>query len=126
MAERGDLAGMTILVVEDNFLVAEVLCEALREYGCEIVGPAPDCARGQVLVETGGAGKALTGALLDVNLNGETSFKIAGKLRDRGIPFIFLTGYGDLMEMPHEFESVRRIGKPCDFDELAAAMRAAF
>jgi DNA-binding response OmpR family regulator len=117
---------MRILIVEDNFLVADMLCEVLRDQGCEVVGPAPSVERSEKYVEAADADGALSGALLDVNLNGETSFKIAGMLRARGIPFIFLTGYGDQMKLPDEFNGVRRMAKPCDIGELAAAMRAAF
>jgi DNA-binding response OmpR family regulator len=127
MGQAADLSGMKILVVEDNFLVADMLCEALREYGCEIVGPAPDVERGADLIESEGAeGNGLTGAVLDVNLNGDTSFPIASKLQARGIPFIFLTGYGDQALMPGEFQSARRVAKPCDIDELARLIHDVF
>src|SRR3546814_6070425 len=35
---------LRVLVVEDNFLLADVIADTLREYGCEVVGPAGDVA----------------------------------------------------------------------------------
>jgi DNA-binding response OmpR family regulator len=126
MENDADLSGLKILVVEDNFLVADVLCEALRGYGCEIVGPAQNVESGEQLVEESDVDGPLNGALLDVNLNGAYSFPVAAKLSARGIPYIFLTGYGDAMDMPDEFRQARRVAKPCNFDELAHIIRAAF
>jgi DNA-binding response OmpR family regulator len=125
MMKTAELAGMRILVVEDNYLVADVLCEGLRECGCEVVGPAPSVAGCEKLI---GAedGDRLHGAVLDVNLGGEFSFPIAARLRELGVPFIFLTGYDDRQVVPTEFQSVRRISKPCDIQQLATIIRAAF
>ncbi|HEY4163712.1 MAG TPA: hypothetical protein VGM59_11660 [Dongiaceae bacterium] len=122
-----DLTGLKVLVIEDNFLVADVLCESLREYGCEIVGPAPDIDRSEKLIDQNiSDGETLSGALLDINLGGFFSFPIAAKLQALGIPFIFLTGYDEKSVVPVEFQSIRRVSKPCDVDELAAIIRAAF
>ena len=125
MAQAADLTGMKILVVEDNFLVADVLCEGLRDIGCEIVGPAPNLERGTKLVDAIGD-EHLDGALLDVNLGDGFSFPIAAKLRERGVPFIFLTGYDDRRIVPGEFQTAPRLAKPCNIAQLAAAMRDAF
>jgi DNA-binding response OmpR family regulator len=126
MDQTADLTGMKILVVDDNFLIADMLCEALRGYGCEIIGPAPSVELGKTLVEESCAGtETLSGALLDVNLDGASSVPIASKLRELGIPFVFLTGYGDQAVLPAEFRSAPRIAKPCDLDEVARSLRAA-
>lgn len=115
---------MKILVVEDNYLVADVLCEGLRDIGCEIVGPTASVEASEKLIQAEDG--ALDGALLDVNLGGVFSFPIAVRLRELGIPFIFLTGYDDRKIVPSEFQSVPRLSKPCKLAELAAAMRDAF
>ena len=126
MLQEGGLSGLKILVVEDNYLVADVMCEALRGYGCEIVGPAPNIEQGEKLIEQCGTEAPLDGALLDVNLNGAFSFPLAAKLKACGVPWIFLTGYGEIMNMPDEFRGVRRVSKPCNIDELAEIIRADF
>src|SRR5690348_9428474 len=91
-----ELRGLRILVVEDNFLVADTICEILADRGCEVVGPAPSLERGWKLARE----EALDGAVLDVNLSGEVSFPLAKALAERGIPFLFLTGYDDSAAVP--------------------------
>jgi DNA-binding response OmpR family regulator len=54
----------------------------------------------------------LDGALLDVNVAGELCFPVARALQARGVPFVFLTGYGDTETMPEEFRATPVVGKP--------------
>jgi CheY-like chemotaxis protein len=88
--------GLRILVVEDNFLAAEVVRDTLESNGCTVVGPVGRIADGLRLAEQ----EALDGAVLDVNLNGDWCFPIAEALRRRDVPFIFLTGYDDAAITP--------------------------
>jgi DNA-binding response OmpR family regulator len=118
----GELQGMRVLVVEDNFLVADTICDVLSEQGCEVVGPAPSLERGSRLSQQEG----LDGAVLDVNLGVELSFPIASTLAERGIPFLFLTGYDDLSVMPEQFRAVQRVLKPFDFNDLVATIARSF
>lgn len=97
------LHGLRILVVEGTLLVAEMIEDALHDLGCEVIGPAPRLQRGLALA---GAAR-LDGALLDVNLAGERCFPIADALTKRGVPFAFLTGYGDA-GIPPEYQGVPR------------------
>lgn len=101
------LGGMRILVVEDMFLVAEVISEQLQSCGCEVIGPVSRVDRALSLVRDA----PLDGALLDVNLNGELCFPVAEALRELGIPFAFLTGY-DSSAVPPEYRTIPRLGKP--------------
>jgi CheY-like chemotaxis protein len=102
-----DFNGSRILVVEDNFLAAEVVRDMLESSGCKVIGPVGRVADGLRLAEQ----EELDGAVLDINLNGDWCFPIAQALRQRGIPFIFLTGYDDAA-IPTELRPVRRLGKP--------------
>ena len=102
-------------MVEDLFLVAEVIADLLEDCGCQVIGPVSRVESALKLVETA----KLDGALLDVNLAGELCFPVAAALRHRGVPFIFLTGYGDAAAIPIEFRSVLRLSKPFDTAELA-------
>ena len=84
------LAGSRILVIEDEPLVAMMVEDMLVECGVEVVGPASTLAEALAL-----AGAAeFDAALLDLNLNGERSDGVAALLRERGIPFVYATGYG--------------------------------
>jgi DNA-binding response OmpR family regulator len=87
-ADKLDLSGLRVLVVEDALLIADLITEALRDHGCSVVGPVPRLGQGSALATV----EQLDGALLDVNLAGERCFPIAQALAARGIPFAFLTG----------------------------------
>ncbi len=80
-----------VLVVEDEALVAMLIDDTLADHGFEVVGPASDVAQALGYLENG----HLDGAVLDVNLGGgHTSYPVANELVARGIPFLFLSGYG--------------------------------
>lgn len=119
---RADLSGLRLLVVEDNYLMAEVLADTLGDFGCEVVGPAPDVATGRELARD----SELDGALLDINLFGEFCFPIARVLSDRGIPYIFVTGYDSTSMIPPEFARVPRLAKPVETSHLATAIAECF
>lgn len=79
-----------VLVVEDEAMVAMMLEDMLVDLGCEIVGPAASLQAGLQLARTA----AFDAAVLDVNLAGDKAFPIADVLAERGIPFVYATGYG--------------------------------
>lgn len=117
MAGAADLSGQRILVVEDDYYLASDTARALAGAGADVVGPYPSerAAYSAVLNEP------LTGALLDINLNGSRSFGLARKLAERKIPFIFMTGY-DQQAIPAEFQAVPRLQKPVDFKQIVAEL----
>jgi CheY-like chemotaxis protein len=80
-------AGARVLVVEDERLMAETLCDLLAGAGCEPVGPAANVDSALGLIES----SRIDAAILDVRLTDETSFSVAYALRARGIPLMFLT-----------------------------------
>jgi len=107
-----------VLVVEDNLLIAETICDLLEDRGCTVVGPAPDLPRGQALIDQ----DPLDGAMLDINLGGTLSFPLASLLEARGVPFVFMTGYDDGGLFPPEFRKVRRLSKPFDARDVAEVL----
>lgn len=113
MNEAG-LKGRRILVVEDEYLLADDLCGTLIRAGAEVVGPIPSVAQAADLL---GAEPALSAALLDVNLRGEMVFDIADALDERGIPYAFLTGY-DCSVIPHRYADVRVLKKPLEPEHI--------
>ena len=116
------LEGLRILVVEDNFLVAEALSHLLRTNGGTVVGPAGRVDDGLALA----CREVLDGALLDVNLAGEHSFPIAYALRRRGVPFMFVTGYDNSSILPADLRSVRQLAKPIADRALVALVEEMF
>jgi CheY-like chemotaxis protein len=83
------LAGRRILVVEDEFLIALDIEDTLRNLGCEVMGPAATVTEALALVETA----VPDAAVLDVRLGDHSTGDIARELRQRGVPFMVLTGY---------------------------------
>src|SRR5689334_22591058 len=119
---RGALAGRVVLVVEDTYLIADLVCGVLEEDGCTVLGPAPRLAAG---LELARGPETLDGALLDINLDGELCFPIARALAERSVPFVFLTGY-DRAVIPAEFSAVPLLIKPVDAGRLIEVARATF
>ncbi len=115
------LDGLRVLVVEDTVLVAELIVEQLGEHGCSVVGPAARLSDALRLA----AREQFDGALLDVNLAGEHSFPVAALLAARGVPFIFLSGYGSL-SLPAEFDAAPRLLKPFEMEELIQRVASSF
>lgn len=113
-----DLTGLRILVVEDNLLLADIVCEALEGYGCEVVGPFASLRTGLQMATD----SRIDGALLDVRLTDGVCFPIAGVLERRGVPYLFLTAFDDDRVIPPEFRQAIRLAKPVDPDGLAAAI----
>jgi CheY-like chemotaxis protein len=85
------LAGKRLLIVEDEFLIAFMLTEMLIDSRASVVGPARTKDQALMLAQS----ERLDGALLDVNLKGERSDAVAAELKQRGIPYVFVTGYGE-------------------------------
>jgi CheY-like chemotaxis protein len=110
--------GAKILVVEDNYLQAEVVSDFLSDCGLEPVGPAGRLEEACELAQ----GRPLDGALLDMKLDGNLCFPVCTILAARKIPFIFLTGYRQPSLIPPEFSAVPLVCKPFSEDDLVAAL----
>lgn len=79
-----------ILVVEDNYLVAQEIAEALERQGARVVGPVSTVTDALRLArETDG----LDAAVLDVNLRDKMIWPVADLLKERGVKLVFATAY---------------------------------
>jgi CheY-like chemotaxis protein len=85
-----DPAPRQILIVEDEVLVAMHVEDLVIAMGHEVVGPASRVDEALQLARE----RTIHFAILDVNLAGQPSTLVADALRERGIPFVFATGYG--------------------------------
>lgn len=110
------LAGLAILLVEDEFLVSAMLADALEEEGAVVVGPAATLAEGLRLAGGGGFDMAV----LDWNLDGACSAPIARALMAAAVPVVIATGYG---EVEAEFSGHRVLSKPFDIAQLVTHLR---
>jgi CheY-like chemotaxis protein len=100
-------SGMKVLVVEDEGFVALLIEDMLQDLGCEIVASVARLQEACAIAETA----QIDLAVLDVNLGGERSFPVAHILHERGVPFMFSTGYGT-SGLPDEFSECPVLGKP--------------
>jgi DNA-binding response OmpR family regulator len=82
---------LRVLLVEDEPMIAFALEDMVVELGYAVVGPAYRLTEALELA----AREEFDLAVLDVNLNEQHSFPVADLLRDRGIPFLFATGYAE-------------------------------
>jgi CheY-like chemotaxis protein len=121
MADTSALVGRRILVVEDEMMIAMLVEDMLAELGCSVVGPAHALEAALNLARTE---QGLDAALLDVNLGGQPVFAVADALREKGVPAIFSTGYGDagLRDIDRGAQVLQ---KPFRAGDLARALSAA-
>jgi DNA-binding response OmpR family regulator len=103
-----------ILIVEDELLVAMDVEATLRDQSWEVLGPVPNVARALSLLET----ETPDAVCLDMNLNGTTSVGIAKVLKQRGIPFVIVTGYNDRNVIDPAFKGAPIVHKPFSANEL--------
>jgi CheY-like chemotaxis protein len=102
-----------ILIAEDEFLVAVLLEQDVTEAGYRVIGPFTRFPEALDAVRRGGFDLAL----LDINMNGQMAYPLADELLTRGVPFIFLSGYG-AQDLPERFRDCPRISKPYDASTL--------
>lgn len=106
---KGPMSGMTVLVVEDDFIVAYDMQMMLEEQGARVLGPATSLAEALALVEK----EQPTVAVLDVNLGGAYVFPLADLLLSKDVPFVFATAYADDDRLfPQAARSAPRLPKP--------------
>jgi len=113
------LHGKTILVVEDEPVIALALEDLLLDGGARPLF-ASTLAEGEAKV----AAHALDAALLDVNIHGKQSYPLARILRAHGVPFIFASGYGATVH-DAEFAGVPTIAKPYSLADIEGALTEA-
>lgn len=83
-------SGLRVLLVEDEIMIALLLEEVLVALGCQVIGPIGRLKKALEIAE----GEAVDVGILDVNINGNEVYPVAEALGARGIPFVFVTGYG--------------------------------
>ena len=97
-----------VLLVEDEYMIAQDMAYELEELGTEVLGPVASVAAALRLVD---AEDTIDRAFLDINLGGERVYRVADLLLARGTPIVFTTGYDDSV-IPPRYADVPRYGKP--------------
>ena len=117
--EASQTARSRILVVEDNFAVAESLRYFLDSHGFSVTAVAGSIKSALAAVAKGG----FDIAVLDIRLGGDVVTPAAERLAELGVPMVFLSGYADDEILPEPLRAYPRLGKPYDPVALVAAIR---
>lgn len=108
-----------ILVVEDDALIAMELSERLAEMGFAVLGPAMSLDE----AERAMSGEKPDAALLDANIDGQSSAALGARLVDKGVPVAFCTGYDQLKNLPPQLASAPVLTKPIGDADLQACLQ---
>jgi CheY-like chemotaxis protein len=117
--DQATLQGRRILVVEDDYLVAQIIVELLEDAGAEVVGPLGWIDEALAFIESHHS--ALDGAVLDINLHGHKSYPVANALVANNLTFVFATGYG-AGALDADYQRFPRCEKPFNQQALVAAL----
>ena len=120
---RDQLSRQRILVVEDEAIVAMLVEDELTEAGAVVLGPAASVGEALRLIDAAALDGGLSGAVLDIDLDGSPVAPVADRLAALGVPFLFATGWVlDGGKAGHAAAPV--LQKPFDPHELLAAVAA--
>jgi DNA-binding response OmpR family regulator len=111
------LAGCSVLIVEDDYYLATDTQLALARAGATVVGPSARTEESITLIDKYNPDCAV----VDINLGSGPSFDLAEVLRARSVPFLFLTGY-DAGVIPPKFADVERLEKPVNVARLVSSV----
>jgi DNA-binding response OmpR family regulator len=114
-ASPGPLLGRRVLVIEDEYFLADDIERTLSALGARVLGPFGELKEATDLVDRD---IAIDAAVVDINLRNEMVFPLARILRARKVPFVFTTGY-DSSSVDVEFQDVRVWEKPLDIAAMA-------
>ncbi len=106
-----------VLVVEDEYLIRMLLEDMLADLGYAIAAAVGSIAEAREQAASGD----FCAAVLDVNLDGEEIYPVADLLAERGLPFVFVTGYGE-RSLPERYRDRPALQKPFQAEQLEAAL----
>jgi two-component SAPR family response regulator len=111
---------LSVLVVDDETMIAMLLEDMLLDIGCNVVGPASSVAQSLALIEA--SERKLDGAFLDINLRGEFVYPVADALMARDVPFVFVTGYAAHGIDPH-YAAIPALSKPFPLNAINSVVQ---
>lgn len=119
---RKTAANLSILLLEDDLLLAMDMEEFLAGQGYEVVGPfgrVEDALEALDTIE-------IDGAVLDLNLHGKLSFPVIDRLRCRNVPVIVCSGYAELPEVKQKLAGLPLMPKPWNPKRLGRLLSDVF
>lgn len=115
------LDGLSVLLLEDEYLIAMDAEQTLTSFGVgkvNVVNTLEDAAKAA-------ADDSIDVAILDININGRSSFEVAERLREKGTPIIFASGYGSRKRQGAVVEDAIYLNKPYTKEALPESLLAA-
>jgi CheY-like chemotaxis protein len=114
-------AAPRVLVVEDEYLIRMLLEDMLDELGYEVAAAVGTISEAGQIAANGD----FNAAILDVNLDGQEIYPVADILTKRGLPFVFVTGYGE-RSLPEPYRGRPALQKPFQSEQLKTALAGLF
>lgn len=110
----------TVLIVEDDYLIASTMSAALELADWQVLGPFPSVATALRALDDGHAAAI---AVLDINLGGERAFPLIDRLTQSGVPIVLTTGYGE-DAIPPAYANLKRLQKPVRMHTLIDCLKS--
>ena len=117
-ASSSALHDRRILVVEDDYMIAQETTDLLLEAGAQVLGPVPSLSGALHLVE---AESRIDCAVLDVDLNGELSWPLVDVLLARSVSVLLATG-SSASEIPQTYAQLPHYKKPVSSKDITRAI----
>jgi CheY-like chemotaxis protein len=114
------LAGKHMLVVDDEPLLAFDMADLLQLHGARIAGTCTTLEEAVRLIDSG---EPIDAAVLDIQIGGDEVWPCARRLRERGIPFLFVSALCGIRPLPAQFADRPFLGKPLNRSRLREALR---
>ncbi len=109
---------LRVLLVEDEYYIADDLRRALADEGAQVIGPVPTVERALALIAEEAS---ISIAVLDIRLGGQVVWPVVEALRSRGVDYIFATGCS-ASEIPLAYRGASLFRKPVDIPALVSRL----
>jgi DNA-binding NtrC family response regulator len=107
-----------VLVIEDEYVVAEAIERTLKRAGATVLGPVPSVDQAMALLDRGGR---IDSAVLDINLGEQKVYPVVDRLLARGVRCVFATG-NDIADVPSNYKEIARLEKPVEASSIIDAL----
>ena len=111
------LQGIRVLVVEDEYFIADDLSRALHAAGAKTVGPASTVEQATAIL----AAQPVDAAILDLNLRGDMAVEFVERLSASGLPCVIVSGYGH-DSLPESLAEVPSLEKPVRYENVISCL----